>query len=116
MISRCIGVIISLVMLFNPLNPTGAFQLSNPELCDMEGFTVITCSMAQLDINIRGPEDPIRLINGMIFKPLALGPLMLGGREVAVLGIRVKMEGREHILYKLVIDFEPMPYDVMRIR
>ena len=113
---KCLIILLSIIILFNPLNPTGGFQLRTSELCDMEGYTVITCAMAQFDIDIREPDDPIRLINGMIFKPLGLGPLMLGGRRVAILGTKIKIEGREHILYKLIIDFEPMPYDAMRIR
>ena len=116
MILKCLIILLSIIMLFNRLNPTSGFQLSTSDLCHMEGFSVIICTMSEFDIDIREPDDPIRLINGMIFKPLGLGPLMLGGRRVAVLGAKIKIKGREHIVYKLIIDFEPMPYDAMRIR
>jgi len=102
--------------MFRPLNSTSGFSISTFELCDLEGFTIITCSSATIDLDIREPDDPIRLINGMIFKPIALGPLLLSGGRVVVLGTMVEIKGEKHILYKLITEMDDMVYDVFRIR
>jgi hypothetical protein len=80
-----------------------------------EGFTIIECSRVVFDTGIRDPSDAIELINGMLFKPLT--PVTyLGGSETILLAAKVEVGGREDILYKLIMEFEPAPIDVYRIR
>lgn len=87
-------------------------------LCELEGFTIIVCSPPLLELDdygIRNSYDAIKLLNGMIFKPVGIGPLSLGP-NVIILARMIKVRGKEKILYKLISEPDPMIYDVIRIR
>jgi len=83
--------------------------------CDCCGFTIIECTRAKFDTEVRDPDDPIELINGMIFMPL-INVTYLGGSRVIILAAKAKGWQKEEVLYKLIIEYEPIPIDVYRVR
>lgn len=109
-----LSILILLSMMSNQLH-----NYSLPfNFCDLKGFTIIDCSPPLLDYDdygYRNPSDTIKLLNGMIFKPIGMGPVSIGP-NVVIFAQKVKIHGKEQIFYKLIIEPESMVYDVIRIR
>ncbi len=114
MIKKLMFLIVCFSLLKSVTGITGT-QTDFDALCSLTGFTIIDCSRARLDTEIHDPSAPIELINGMLFRPRV--PISyLGGSSTLILAAKVEVGGRETLLYKLVMEFEPMPIDVYRIR
>ncbi len=95
------------------LNPSGKSSWRLTDICDLDGYTMITCS--RIDGEFRGQAgDIVKLYNGWIFELITFSYNFSFHPQVGVFAKRLEIGSNQLVIYKLLVEDEI--YSALRIR